>query len=110
MNKPKIANYQARGYVEEHRPFIANNIFAEWTDDDSRYVVYSYGKHWPLFIWDAQTQRWYANVSKYSVTTSKHRSTTHPHIPKQHHDVPACRGHDQSGRRWHNSHLFNNKL
>jgi len=81
MNKPKIANYQARGYVEEHRPFIANNIFAEWTDDDSRYVVYSYGKHWPLFIWDAQTQRWYANVSKYSVTTSKHRSTTHPHIP-----------------------------
>lgn len=76
--KTRISNRQAHGYVDRHQPFIAHNIFAQWTNDGNRYVVYSYGKHWPMFIWDNQTNRWYENASKYSVTTSKHRSQTRP--------------------------------
>lgn len=84
MSKPKfrIANHQARAYVQELKPFVANNIFAEFRRDENgndKYVVFSYGQHWPLFIFDYQTDAWYENKSKYGVTTSKHHSQTHPH-------------------------------
>jgi hypothetical protein len=42
-----------------------------------RYVVYSYGKHFPLFV--HQDGIWYENQDRYSVSTSKHRSQSHPH-------------------------------
>lgn len=82
MSKLKIANHQARAHVQELKPFVANNIFAEFRRDENgndKYVVFSYGQHWPLFIFDYQTDEWYENKSKYGVTTSKHHSQTHPH-------------------------------
>jgi len=39
--------------------------------------VYSYGKHWPLFIWENGV--WYENEDRASVSTSKHRTQLHPH-------------------------------
>lgn len=81
MTAPKIANADARRYVQNRQAFKGSNIFAHWhtasDPDKDRYVVYSYGEHWPLFVWvDGQ---WYRNSGKYSVTTSKHSSQTHPH-------------------------------
>jgi hypothetical protein len=42
-------------------------------------VVYSYGDHWPLFMWNDTLQLWFENTERYSTTTSKHRTFTHPH-------------------------------
>jgi hypothetical protein len=74
----RIANSNARGYVSSHKPFKGSNLFAQWEGDD-RYVVYSFGTHYPMFIWTQGA--WFENEDKYSRTTSKHRSQTHPHSP-----------------------------
>lgn len=85
MSKVKISNCNARDYVKRLSEFKANNLWSEWVDDsdtdteDARYVVYSYDRHWPLFIYEVRTDMWFENASKYSVTTSKHKSQSHPY-------------------------------
>ena len=76
MKPIRIANRDARRYVETLTPFIGSNLYSEIIGD--RYVVYSYGSHFPLFIYSHLTSRWYANSNRYSVSTSKQRSQTVP--------------------------------
>ena len=82
----KISNANAGAFVQRLQVFKANNLWSEWVDDmntdtkDARYVVYSYDRHWPLFIYDVRTDMWFDNASKYGVTTSKHRTQSHPHV------------------------------
>ena len=81
MSKVKIANYQASSYSGNKKEFIGSNLFAEWRtgkDGHARYVVFSYGNHWPLYIWDTTTEQWYGNFSRYGVTTSKHFGQARP--------------------------------
>ena len=52
-----------------------------------RYVVYSYGTHFPMYIWDEVTQRWYGNRDKYSITTTRHQRYACPGY-SYHDDVP----------------------
>lgn len=84
----KIANRDARKFVQQQHPFQGNNIFAQFhtqnnedgtNGPDMWYAVYSYGAHWPLFVWANGT--WFENEDRHSVTTSKHRTQTHPHCP-----------------------------
>ncbi len=83
----KIANRDARQFVQKQHPFEGNNIYAQFhtmknedgTHTGMWYAVYSYGDHWPLFIHCHDT--WFENEDKRSVTTSKHRTQTHPHCP-----------------------------
>jgi hypothetical protein len=85
MTKARVSNRDSRDYVKKLKEFKANNIWSEWVRDentdteDARYVVYSYGAHWPLFIYEVKTDMWFENGSKYSVTTSKHKSQCHPY-------------------------------
>jgi hypothetical protein len=82
-NKIRTSNATARKYVQALLPFRGNNTFGEWRllfdAGASLYVVCSYGPHWPLFIYDPSTQRWYENKSKYGRATSKHHTQLHPH-------------------------------
>ena len=55
-----------------------------------RYVVYSYGSHFPMYIWDEVTQRWYGNRDKYSITTTRH----------QRHACPGYSYHDNPSIQW----------
>ena len=75
-NPIKVANRNARGYVQRREAFRGNNVFGYWWFDTPRYVVSSYSHDFPLFIWEAGV--WYENVDKYSITTSKHKTQTHP--------------------------------
>jgi hypothetical protein len=63
-----------RGKVMSRSTFTGNSVFAEYNGD--RYVVYSYGHHFPMYIYEQGA--WYVNVDKYSVTTSNHQSKTCP--------------------------------
>jgi len=80
----KTSNKACRAQVQNRNAFTANNIFAEYITTNAdlsplttcRYVVYSYGKHWPLFIYEGG--HWYANIDKYSPTTSKHFTQANP--------------------------------
>jgi hypothetical protein len=42
------------------------------------YAIYSYGFHFPMYVYDEQTQQWLGNSSKYSRTTSSHQSKYRP--------------------------------
>jgi hypothetical protein len=72
----KITNKACRAFVQAKQPFQADNIFAVRQGD--LYVVYSYGQHWPLFIYSFSNDSWLENKDRYSVITSKHRSCVHP--------------------------------
>ena len=88
----RIANKVARDCVKLLVPFQGSNMFGEldhveeWEgvrlNDDGTfsdltpYVVYSYGRHFPMFIHLKGV--WYENSDKYSVSTSKHQSQSHP--------------------------------
>lgn len=91
MTKPRVPRINGRlayTYTRERKPFRNSNnqLYAEWRADGvphsegngMRYVVYSYGDHWPLHIWDDASQCWYSNADKYGPTTSKHYTQTHP--------------------------------
>lgn len=85
MSKVKTSNANARQHVQNLKAFKANNLWSEWVSDydtdtvDARYVVYSYDRHWPLFIYEVRIDAWFENASKYGVTTSKHKTQSHPH-------------------------------
>lgn len=78
--KTNLTNKQCRDYVRRHCEFRNKNntIFAQRKKD--LYVVYSYGYHWPLYVYDFETQKWYGNEDKYSVTTSRHATQTNPDV------------------------------
>lgn len=84
-------NRACRGFVNNKRPFQANNIFARWHDikDETGakmnecYAVYSYGWHFPLYVYDRAANAWCENEDSYSVTTSKHRTQTRPTEAKE---------------------------
>ena len=89
MKQVNTSNKNARAKVQALTPFKGSNTFAEYTAPQGntlthRYVVYSYGYHFPMFIaeWqDGQSPQWYENTDKYSVSTSKQFSQLHPHTP-----------------------------
>lgn len=71
-----IPNHSCRRYVNEKKPFKASHMFGK--NVGKFYVVYSYGEHFPMYIYDFEKDLWYANKSSYSVTTSKHQSQACP--------------------------------
>lgn len=94
MKAVKTSNIKCRTLVQSRQPFNGNNLFGVYLEGNAdlnltpRYVVYSYGTHWPLFVWQACDQdsdlgMWFENQDRYSVTTSKHKTQAHPHYPTQ---------------------------
>lgn len=85
MTKSYVTRQQARPYVQKKHPFRTSNgqLYALWPTPNI-YVVYSYGEHWPLFVWDAAASRWLENEDRHSsTTTTRHRSYAHPHTATQ---------------------------
>lgn len=70
----KTANNKARRHVQELRPFKGSHLYAEMIG--GIYVVFSYGPHWPLFIY--RDGKWLENKDRYSQSTGRHRSQAHP--------------------------------
>jgi len=76
----RVANKNCRSYVQQCKPFQGSNLYGVSVTDSKggdRYVVYSYGTHYPMFI--KCGKYWWENSDRYSVSTSKHRSQAHPH-------------------------------
>lgn len=72
----RTTNKAARSYVQNQTPFQGSNVFGESMND--MYTVYSYGYHFPLFIYDHQHYRWLENSDTYSRTTARHKSQLRP--------------------------------
>ena len=61
-------------------------VFGKWWGDQV-YVVYSYGYHFPMYVYDTATGKWYGNSDKYGVTTSKHQGKYRPVEVKEYFDT-----------------------
>lgn len=70
----KVANSKARSFVQLLKPFTGNNTFAEVRN--GVYVVFSYGDHFPLFVY--LNGVWFENEDKFSRSTSKQQGQLHP--------------------------------
>ena len=75
-----VPGTRARQYVQQKLNFTnsSGSFFAVHSYSLRQYAVYSYGPHWPLFIYSAITKTWYENADRYGRTTSKHRMQAHP--------------------------------
>lgn len=89
--KPKRVNNKDMGRMATYRDeFINTNntCYGEWASHifaTNLYIVYSYGRHFPIYIWDDEALCWYGNSSKYSNTTTRHQNNARP--TPQHGDI-----------------------
>ena len=88
----RVANRDAKQYVNELKEFKGSfnkyakhnaSIFAENESDfdlysEDLYVVYSYGYHFPMYIYDRQAGIWIGSKDKHSVSTTRHQSHCRP--------------------------------
>ena len=69
---------QAAELMKEKKEFKSGNVFAFDYPTTGYYIVFSYGIHWPLFVYDHNKGLWYGNKDEYSITTSKHFNKLNP--------------------------------
>ena len=89
LGKKRVANKVIGAYIDKLEIVEGSNIFTENSGklpdnpetDDNLYIVYSYGWHFPMYIYCRQADLWYGNDSRYSVSTSKHQSLARPTQP-----------------------------
>jgi len=96
----RVSTQQAYQFVAKREPFQnhSGSLYGKWQEympiyrdrhvefrpplyQEKLYVVYSYGSHWPLFIYSEATNQWYGNSDKHSRTTSKHKGSARPPVP-----------------------------
>jgi hypothetical protein len=86
MSKKRVANKDISTYIDKLEIVEGSNIFTENSGklpdnpetDDNHYIVYSYGWHFPMYIYCRQADLWYGNSDRYSVSTTKHQSQARP--------------------------------
>ncbi len=71
----KIANRDARRFVDGCISFKGNNLFGEILGV-GLYVVYSYGSHFPIYA--KSKDKWYGDMERTSVATTKHQRQACP--------------------------------
>lgn len=76
---PRVANSKARDFVDDRLPFRGSNTYGRALFDGS-YAAFSYGEHWPLYLWWRGSNQWFANAGSYSRSTSKHAGQLRPRI------------------------------
>jgi len=97
----RVSNSDARYMVERREKFKTNNqtMFGEWSSSAGldggrsyRYAVFSYGYHFPMYVYDEQAGVWIGNKDKYSRTTTTHQNKARPNQPiDQWYDTHTCK-------------------
>ena len=80
MSKPqRVNNSDSSYYINRLIEFDGSNMYSRYTNhDETVYVVFSYGRHFPMWIYDHNTNQWYGNKDKFSRTTSKQQGQSRP--------------------------------
>lgn len=76
----RISNAEMCSAVTRRVTFINNNDSAYAVFLNDLYVVYSYGSHFPMYVYDGISCEWFGNSDKYSVTTSRHQTAARPDV------------------------------
>lgn len=82
---PKIKrNSDARQFVISRTEFTTPRYFSRQMrgmNGGQFYAVFSYGLHFPLWVYDYESAQWIVNSDKYSHTTSRQRNFLAPQNP-----------------------------
>jgi len=93
---PQIAARDFARFTTKKREFTTRNgaVYAKWVHGlppHSVYAVYSWGDHWPLFVWCEESQTWWGNNERamgygtgkcaYSTSTQRHQQMAEPNVP-----------------------------
>lgn len=76
-----INNNEMSAFTTHQREFKTNtgSVFTANENNGRLYTVYSYGKHWALYVYDHLTDIWLANETKYKQpTTNRHFNLARP--------------------------------
>jgi len=97
MSIPRVSNSEMSDYVCDRKAFTNTNqtCWGEWKTPEM-YVVYSYGTHFPIYVWD-EHMGWLANTDKFSVTTSRHQNQAHPRAFTRRYDTADIKKIVQAG-------------
>ena len=78
----RVSNNNAIDKIDSLEEFQGSNMFGKWlrrvVEVNKLYVVYSYGHHFPMYIYDDEQNKWIGNKDKYSRSTSRHQSLAKP--------------------------------
>jgi|ERR1035437_6405055 hypothetical protein len=86
LEEERLTNEEGREKVKNKENFIASHCWGERLGESGDFVTCSYGKQYPLFIFDSTKDRWYENGDQYIYEgepveqTEEHRSTLKPSI------------------------------
>lgn len=94
MTQPKNLDEVAER-IRAKQPFNFTNVFADFRESYSstrvppRYCVYSYGYHYPLYVYDYEACQWFGNADKSTPTTERHKRKFQPYSVAQWVDTPT---------------------
>lgn len=91
MNKQPRNLDEVGERIRAKEAFNFTNIFGEFRGErittsqsiPPRYVVYSYGVHYPLYVYDYEACQWYGNADKSTATTERHKAKFKPYSVAQ---------------------------
>lgn len=84
----RCSNKDARRSIQARQDFVnhGGSLYgAHQYGMASLYVVYSYGQHFPVAVYESQTRQWFYNEDRYSATTSRHQSIVRQALPESYH-------------------------
>ena len=83
MSNPKNLD-DCVALARKKEPFTFNNVFSVLTNrGHTTYTVYSYGSHYPMYVYDYEACQWYGNKDKSTPTTNKHMKRFEPYSVAQ---------------------------
>jgi len=74
----QVNNSDVRKHVDKLENFETNNKTMYGVKSQRQYAVYSYGYHFPMYVYDFEAKVWLGNKDKYSRTTSAHQTKARP--------------------------------
>lgn len=65
LDEERITNDDASKKVSAKENFIGSHCWGEQLGNSGDYVACSYGKHFPVYIFDADEKKWFSNADDY---------------------------------------------
>jgi hypothetical protein len=96
MSKPKTLS-DCVELVRKKEAFTFTSMFAtlrntvDGTVKPPTYTVYSYGLHYPMYVYDYEACQWYGNADKSTRTTERHKNLVKPYSVAQWVDTETIR-------------------
>ena len=99
MSKPKNLK-DCVELVRKKEVFVFTNMYSlfkenkkmAWTaESPPTYTVYSYGNHYPMYVYDYEACQWYGNADKSTRTTERHKNLVRPYSVAQWVDTETLR-------------------